>query len=189
MKLIVGLCNPGKEYERTRHNAGRLVVEHFRADAGEAFGGWSKKFRSLVSEGRLGSEKVILMLPETYMNLSGEAVAEAASFWHVATRDILIIGDDLSIPLGVIRIRTSGSSGGHKGLASVIEKLGTEDVPRLRVGIATEKSTSVPAETFVLERFSKEEMGLLEPVLDRAAEAIEDWIEEGVELAMSRFNG
>jgi PTH1 family peptidyl-tRNA hydrolase len=189
MKIVVGLCNPGKEYERTRHNVGRRVVENFRLAAGDVFGGWSKKFRSRISEGRIGNEKIVLMLPETYMNSSGEAVAEAAAFWKVSPKDILVVGDDLSIPLGMIRLRASGTSGGHKGLDSIINKLGTEGVPRLRVGIATEKTILVPAEVFVLEKFSKEEDRSLEPVLDRAAQAIEIWISEGSEAAMNRFNG
>jgi len=188
MKLIVGLGNPGKEYERTRHNTGRRAVLEFHRAEGETFGNWQKKFKSLAAEGLVGKEKAVLLLPETYMNESGDAVVEAATFYKLAPADILVVSDDLALSLGHQRFRPSGSDGGQRGLRHIIQRLGTENVPRLRLGIATEKIGLVPAEVYVLERFSKDEEKLLADTLQLAGEAIGCWIAEGIDEAMNRYN-
>src|SRR3989339_967031 len=133
MKLIVGLGNPGEGYERTRHNAGFMALQAFRRRHAEQFDGWKEKFQALVSEGRIGEEKVVLILPQTFMNESGRAVREATNFWKVGAANAVIVLDDFSLPFGTLRLRREGSAGGHNGLKSVIEALSTEDVPRLRL--------------------------------------------------------
>jgi PTH1 family peptidyl-tRNA hydrolase len=188
MKLIVGLGNPGEKYERTRHNAGHRAVRTFHALHAENFDGWKEKFNGLVSEGRFGGEKVALLLPQTYMNESGRAVREAADFWKIAPQDILVVSDDIDLPLGKLRVRAGGSTGGHKGLASVFEMMSTEDIPRLRIGVGNETLEKTSADKFVLEKFGAEEEGPLTEALARAAEALGAMLTDDAESVMGRFN-
>jgi len=188
MKLIVGLGNPGAKYEKTRHNAGARAVRAFHTLHVEEFDGWKEKFQGLVSEGRVGGEKVALLLPQTFMNESGRAVREAADFWKASPRDIVVVSDDIDLPLSKLRIRADGSTGGHKGLASVFEMMGTEDIARLRIGVGNEMLEKMPSEKFVLERFGAEEEVPLADALDRAAEALTALLTEDAEAVMSRFN-
>lgn len=188
MKLIVGLGNPGPKYEKTRHNAGARAVRAFHTLRVSDFDGWKEKFQGLVSEGRVGGEKVALLLPQTYMNESGRSVREAVDFWKVAPIDIIVVSDDIDLPLGKLRIRTDGSTGGHKGLASVFEMMGTEDVARVRIGVGNGMLEKMPSEKFVLERFGNEEEETLAEILKRAAEALDAMLSEGNEAAMNRFN-
>jgi PTH1 family peptidyl-tRNA hydrolase len=187
MKLLIGLGNPGATYERTRHNAGFRAVRAFRAMHAEDFDGWKNKFDAQISEGRIGTEKIALMLPQTFMNLSGDAVIQAAQFWKIAPADVIIIYDDLDVPLGNIRIRAGGSAGGHNGMKSVIERLGTQDFPRVRIGIGTERAKTVPAEDFVLERFSPDEEVQIEKTIEAAAKAVEVIIKEGIDIASNLY--
>lgn len=187
MKLIVGLGNPGPKYERTRHNAGFRAVRAFHTVHIEELDGWKGKFNAEVSEGRIGAEKVALLLPQTFMNLSGDAVIQAAQFWHVDPKDVVLVYDELDIPLGNVRIRPGGSAGGHNGVKSVLERLGTQDVPRIRIGIGTERAAKVPAEDYVLERFNAEEEALLEPAVETAVKAIETYLAEGIEKAATQY--
>lgn len=187
MKIIVGLGNVGAKYERTRHNAGFRAVRAFHTLHAADFGGWSKKFNAEISEGRVGNEKVVLMLPQTYMNLSGDALAPAVGFWHVEPKDVVVVYDELAIPLGTIRIRASGSAGGHNGIKSVIERLGTQDVPRIRIGIGTERGAQMASEDFVLGKFMPEEEELLAPALQNAVAALETWIAEGLDAASNKY--
>ncbi|MFH2063134.1 MAG: aminoacyl-tRNA hydrolase [bacterium] len=188
MKLIVGLGNPGEKYSRTRHNAGAMALERFRLRHPESFGEWHEKFRSLVSEGRIGDEKVALLLPQTYMNESGRAVREAVDFWKVETEQLLVVSDDFSLPFGTVRLRRDGSAGGHNGLKSVFEMMSTESIPRLRIGIGNVQMYRTPAEKFVLERFSAEEEGRMDKTMDRISDALDKFLDEGLDAAMNAFN-
>jgi len=187
-KLIVGLGNPGKEYADTRHNAGFRLVELFHASHDQNFGGWSKKFEAKISEGRLLRYKVILLLPQTFMNESGRAVGAAADFWKTAAKDTIIVYDDLDLPLGTVRVREQGSAGGHKGVDSMLKRLGTQKIARVRLGIGTERAARVPAEDYVLEKFSPAEKEILKDVLSRGGAALEMMLTEGTAAAMNKFN-
>ena len=184
MKLIVGLGNPGSEYARTRHNAGFLVVDRLAEKRGLT--GAKSKFHAGVLEGRLAGEKVMLMQPTTYMNRSGLSVGEAASFYKLEPSDVMVIVDDVALPVGRIRLRKSGSTGGHNGLADVARVLGTSSYPRLRIGI--DPPGRAPQKDYVLGKFTDEQQKQLDPALDRACEAIECWIAEGIDKAMSLYN-
>jgi PTH1 family peptidyl-tRNA hydrolase len=161
MKLIVGLGNPGVKYEKTRHNAGVRAVRMFHTLHIQDFDGWKEKFQGLVSEGRVNDEKVALLLPQTFMNESGRSVREAADFWKVDPADITVVSDDIDLPLGKLRVRNGGGTGGHKGLASIFQMMSTEDIVRVRVGVGNEMLEKVPTEKFVLERFTEDEEGPL----------------------------
>jgi PTH1 family peptidyl-tRNA hydrolase len=188
VKLIVGLGNPGPRYRFTRHNVGFRVLEAVAARAGIALGG--RRFGGRFGEGALAGEPVGLLAPETFMNRSGTAVAEALASLPVAdpARDLLVVFDDADLPLARLRLRASGSSGGHNGLADVLMQLGSEDVPRLRFGIGR---SALPRDTvdFVLEPFAPGEEELLAQALPRAADAVASFVAEGVAAAMNRFNG
>ena len=191
--LVVGLGNPGKKYEKTRHNAGAMVLNRIIERHRDEFGGGLKPnadFQALVAAGKLAGAKVLLLFPQSYMNLSGGSVAKAASFYKLKPANVLVIFDDKDIPLGTLRLRPAGSSGGHNGVKSIIERLGTEEFPRLRVGTGTAASLSRQADAadFVLKRPSKAEQETLDAAVARAAEAVEVALAEGLEAAMSRFN-
>ena len=188
--LIVGLGNPGKEYANTRHNAGAMVLEKILERHGDDFDKFSNsnKFKARVAKGRLSGQKVFLVFPQTYMNLSGNSVADAANFYKINPNRILVIFDDKEISLGSLRLRLSGSAGGHNGVKSIIEKLGTQDFPRLRVGIGTEISKKSDAANFVLGKPSKEELAELEKSVTKAAEEVEVILTEGPDTAMNRYN-
>lgn len=188
MKLIVGLGNPGAKYEKTRHNTGFRAVRAFHSLNALDFDGWKEKFTALVSEGKINGEKTILLLPQTYMNRSGQAVRLAADFWKIDSSDILIVTDDIDLPTGKIRIRPEGSAGGHNGLKDIFDKMGTNEIPRLRIGIANEFSEKIPAEKFVLESFGKEDENHMASALPRAVDCIKITVTEGVEEAMNRCN-
>jgi PTH1 family peptidyl-tRNA hydrolase len=184
MKLIVGLGNPGRQYEHTRHNAGFEVIDELARR-------WSidvhrSRFSALSGDGRIGAERVTLLKPQTYMNLSGRSVREAATFHKIALIDVLIVLDDLALPLGKIRLRAGGSAGGHNGLTSVIAEMGGEDMARLRIGI--EWVSGAKAVGHVLGKFTVEERKLMDQAAARAADAVECWTAEGVQAAMNRFN-
>lgn len=198
MKLIVGLGNPGSQYIGTRHNVGFEVVDVLAAKLGwitktESFDRVARtKFDALVMDGIVnrasgGDDKLLLMKPLTFMNLSGNAVQAAMAFYQLSPKDILIVLDDLALPCGKIRLRPGGSSGGHNGLRDIERVLGTNQYPRLRLGIDP-APPRVPGKDYVLGRFSPEQRKLLEPAKDRATGAILTWIDKGIEPAMSQFN-
>ena len=189
MRLLIGLGNPGKEYERTRHNAGFRAIERLRERHADAFDGWKKKFDGMISTGRIGDEKVVLLLPRTFMNRSGVSVQMAAAFFKAEPRDLLVAVDDFMLPLGTLRLRAGGSAGGHNGLRSIMQSLGTQNFPRLRIGIGSGRMTDVPKDAFVLERFDEDEEAALEPVLDRAADAMDLAVRDGLDAAMNAANG
>ncbi len=184
IKLVVGLGNPGDEYVGTRHNTGfrviDLLAEALRIDVRK------KKFGAIFGAGEFAGKKIMLLKPRQFMNRSGQAVATAVGFYKLALSDLLVITDDMALEPGRIRIRQKGSAGGHKGLADVIEKLGTEDIGRLRIGIG--QSGKEVAEDFVLDKPTEAERPLLDEATERAREAVLCWIEHGIEAASMKFN-
>jgi len=185
MKLIVGLGNPGRSYDGTRHNVGFDVLEKLSERAGSP--PRKARFQGEVAQVSLRGVSTLLLWPMTWMNLSGASVLAARDFYKVADPDILVICDDFQIPRGTIRIRGKGSSGGQRGLADITRRLGSQEIPRLRVGIGP-----VPANwacpDFVLGRFTKEERPEVETVIDRSADAAEEWAATGIEAVMNRYN-
>jgi len=185
MKLIVGLGNPGRRYRETRHNVGWEVISRLARRARIAVD--EEDGFSDVGRGSIGGTRVILARPQTYVNVSGEAVRDLRRHHRLRPQDIIVVVDDLDLPLGRLRLRASGSAGGHNGLKSIIEALGTTEFPRLRVGIGRPAEGVDPAD-HVLTRFTSDEQAVVDAALDRAAEAIETAIAEGIETAMNRFN-
>ncbi|MCA9262229.1 MAG: aminoacyl-tRNA hydrolase [Planctomycetales bacterium] len=185
MKLIVGLGNPGPKYKETRHNVGFDVVAMLadRAGAGKP----RKKFQGLLDEVVIGAERTLLLRPETYMNLSGDSVQVVRGFYRIADEDILVVCDDFNLPLGQLRLRSSGSSGGQKGLGDIIKKLGTERISRLRLGIGTPPEGWVVAD-YVLSRFTPEEASTMRETVARAADAATDWLRQGIDYCMNQYN-
>lgn len=190
MKLIIGLGNPGKKYENTRHNVGFFAIENFKLQV-ENFSNWklNKKFNAEISEGKIEGEKIILLLPQTFMNDSGRAVAAAAGFYKIKPADILVIHDDIDLPLGKIRIKKDGSSGGHRGVESIITSLGSENFIRLKIGVASEtRPQNFDAANFVLKNFGKGENKTVSKTIKKATEAVAVIISYGAEKAMNQFN-
>ena len=185
MYIIVGLGNPGKKYANTRRNLGYITLELLAARFGIKIE--KSKFKSLVGEGNIAGQKVLLMKPETYMNNSGEAVRAAMEFYKIEPENLLIVYDDLDIPLGKIRIRSAGSAGTHNGMRSVIRLLGQDGFPRIRIGIGTEKNTG-DLVNYVIGGFTKEEVEPLEKACLEAVDAITCYLENGIEIAMNRYN-
>ena len=186
MKLVVGLGNPGRRYAATRHNIGYAVL----AELGRRFGDGKAKarFQAEVMEAELGGQRALLLSPTTYMNLSGASVLEARDFYKLQDEELLILCDDLNLPVGKLRIRSQGSSGGQKGLEDIIRRLGSEAFARLRVGIGT-PPPGWDAADFVLARFSAEEQPLIDEAVRTAAEAVVVWAREGGAVCMNRYNG
>jgi PTH1 family peptidyl-tRNA hydrolase len=183
MKAIVGLGNPGNQYAGTRHNIGFMVVDRLAATHNAPAP--KSRFKSLVTEVTIGTEKVVLLKPQTYMNLSGDAVRLMGSWYKLYADEILIVLDELDLPFGTLRLRERGSAGGHNGLSSVIQQLSTNEFPRLRVGIGRGRSS---ATTQVLSKFSAEEQQVLPDVIENAADACELWLREGAVSAMNTVN-
>lgn len=184
--LIVGLGNPGKEYEQTRHNVGFRVVDELARRYSLTFG--KKERKAVAATGVMRGKKVILAKPQTFMNLSGEAVRSLMDFYKVELAGIIVISDDLDIPLGTVRLRQSGGAGGQNGMKSVIQHLGTQDFNRLRFGIGRPPGKMQPKD-YVLGVFQGDDAILASQVIDRAADAVETWLIDGIDLAMTRHNG
>ena len=185
MKLVVGLGNPGSQYAETRHNVGYQVVDRLSERWGIPCR--REKFRGLTGEGHACGVSVLLLKPTTFMNHSGQSVGEAWRFYRLEADDLLVVLDDMDLPLGRIRLRSAGSAGGHRGLSNIILMVGRDDFARLRIGIGS--STRNEAIGHVLGRFEPEELPHVEPTVGRATEAVECWMTEGVEQAMNRYNG
>lgn len=186
MYLIVGLGNPDRQYEGTRHNVGFEVIDRL---ADRLFVSVEeKKFRGYYGKGIIGGQKVILLKPQTYMNLSGESVRAAADFYKIQPEHIIVVYDDVSLDVGQLRIRTKGSAGGHNGIKNIIAHLGTQEFPRVKVGVGA-KPPRMDLADYVLSRFSKEDQAKMEDAFKEAAEAVETLITEGADRAMNRFNG
>ena len=185
MKLVVGLGNPGVQYVGTRHNAGfDVIVELVRRwQPGKS----QMKFSSEIWEVFADKGKVLLITPTTYMNRSGEAVQQITRFYQVLPQDVAVVCDDINLPLGRVRWRASGSAGGQKGLADIIQSLGTDEIPRLRLGVGRPPG-QMDAAAFVLSRFRSEERGESEIMTAIAADSVEAWVADGVVSVMNRFN-
>lgn len=186
MKLVAGLGNPGPRHQETRHNVGFMVIDELARRWNTDVSRFDPGFEGLVGEAQVGGQTVRLLKPMTYMNLSGRSVAAVVRFYKLAPDELLVVSDDLDLPLGVLRMRASGSAGGQKGLADVIRHMGTEEFPRLRVGIG--RSERLDAVDYVLSRFAAAELDVLRESLARAADAVACWVSEGVSAAMNRFN-
>lgn len=185
-KLIVGLGNPGKEYERTRHNIGFMVVDEFARRNGISVA--KRDFRALTGDGRVGETRVFLLKPQTYMNLSGESVSAFLRQKPLGLSEMIVVTDDIALPLAKLRLRANGSAGGHNGLKSLIAHLHSSEFPRLRFGVGAPRDSSVQID-YVLGAFSRGEMKDVEEGLDRAVSALEVWLTDSLETAMNKFNG
>ena len=185
--LIVGLGNPGREYALHRHNVGFRVLDALARDQGLTFVR-NKEARARVAEGRIAGREVILAKPQTFMNLSGKAVARLSRLYGIPPQRLLVVYDDLDLPLGRLRLRPQGGSGGHKGMRSIIDLLGSQSFPRLRVGIGRPPG-GMEAADYVLQPFDPKEQPLVEAVVERVVAAVLSWLEEGIEAAMERYNG
>jgi peptidyl-tRNA hydrolase, PTH1 family len=193
MHLVVGLGNPGSEYVGTRHNVGWEVLDALANSLG-----WIKKpgdferlargkFDAITLDGNVSGEKVLMLKPMTYMNLSGSAVRQAMAFYQLVPADLMVVLDDLALPSGRIRIRSSGSSGGHNGLKDIERALGTDAYPRLRLGIDSPPGR-MAGKDYVLAGFTAAQRELIDPAVAKAAQAVVTWIESGIDAAMNKFN-
>ena len=185
MYIIVGLGNPGRKYEKTRHNMGFITVDLLAEKLGIIVN--KLKFKALLGEGILGTERVLLMKPQTYMNLSGQSVREVMDFYKIPSENLILLYDDIDIERGQIRIRKKGSAGTHNGMRSVVPAVGNEDFPRIRIGIGGDRKLHI--RDYVTAGFGKEEKEALMKAAHRAAEATICLIEDGVDTAMNRYNG
>ena len=184
--MIVGLGNPGREYRENRHNVGFMVIDALAEKFGITPG--KVKSKAILGEGRVDGMRVVLVKPQTFMNLSGQAVASLVKFYKIPLDRMLVIHDDLDLPLGILRLRPGGGSGGQKGIASIIERLGTQEFPRMRVGIGRPPGRMDPAD-YVLQDFSKQDKDELTFLFQRAVDAVEVFIHSDLQTAMNQFNG
>lgn len=183
MKLIVGLGNFEEQYLFTRHNVGFMMVDFFVRLNNQSFK-QEKKLKSMIAKFKFNDEDILIIKPLTYMNLSGEAVIAVMNFYKIDIKDVLVIYDDISLDLGKVRFRSSGSDGGHNGVKSIIKYLGTKDFDRLKIGIGPQPN--IPSEAYVLQNFSNEELEKLKEVLKQPL--IEDYLKEGIEKAQNAHN-
>jgi PTH1 family peptidyl-tRNA hydrolase len=188
LKVMVGLGNPGKQYARTRHNAGFLVLEELGSRAKVQWHAEPRR-QARIARVAVGSEPVLLVMPETFMNSSGQAVRAVVDYYQVALANLLVIVDDADLPFGELRLRQKGSAGGHHGLESVAESLGTQDYSRLRVGIGRGPGAEREITDFVLTRFNADELKGLDELVKRAADQAECWAISGPAQAMTKYNG
>ena len=184
MKLIVGLGNPGKEYEGTRNNCGFMVVDELANKLNTEIN--QNKFKGLYTKVKYHREDVILLKPQTYMNLSGESVIAAMNFFKLDKEDIIVIYDDLDMPVGKLRLRKTGSAGGHNGIKNIIAHLSSQDFKRIRVGIDRHKYMKVV--DYVLSRFAKEETEAINQGIDKASDAVLDYLDHDFDYIMNRYN-
>ncbi|MBN2259379.1 MAG: aminoacyl-tRNA hydrolase [Clostridiales bacterium] len=185
MKLIVGLGNPGKKYEMTRHNIGFIVLDYMAMKYKTPIS--KVKYKSYFCEIRVGNEKVILLKPQTYMNLSGEAVLSAVNYYGIELENVMVVHDDIDVEFGKIRIRKQGSGGTHNGMKNILFHLQSDKFPRLRFGVG--KAIDRALVDYVLERFPKEDWDELREVVVKAEEAIEEFILNGIDASMNKYNG
>jgi len=184
MYLIVGLGNPGKDYEKTRHNVGFMAVDELAEKMNIRFD--RNKFKGKVAEGRIGAHKVVLLKPQTFMNLSGESIGEAADFYKLEPEEIIVVFDDVSLEVGKLRIRKKGSSGGHNGIKSAILHLATENFPRIKIGVGAPEHDMVK---HVLGKFQDEDREKISKAIQAARESVYALIENGIDSAISEYNG
>ena len=184
--IIAGLGNPGLEYADTRHNAGFLTMDVLAEQCGVKLD--QMKFKSDCGEAMLGEVRCLLMKPTTYMNLSGDAIAAAANFYKIPPEQVLVIYDDISLPPGKLRLRRKGSAGGHNGIKSIIAQLGTEEFPRIRVGVGAKPNPQYDLADWVLSKFSEEDMKALQPALEHAADAAKKIVSGDMNGAMNLYS-
>lgn len=186
MYLVAGLGNPEKKYDNTRHNIGFDAIDLLSDKFGIAL--TRTKFKAVYGDGYIGSERVIIAKPQTYMNLSGMSIEEIAKFYKIPNEDIIIIHDDISLDIGRLRIREKGSAGGHNGLKSIISHLGGDDFIRIKIGVGAPKHEDYDLADYVLGSFSEEERKVLSPVLSDTVNSVESIISEGAQRAMNKYN-
>ena len=185
---MIGLGNPGSKYEFTRHNIGFRIIDSLARDMGIEFNK-VKSYYSLISRGMINNHKVMLVKPQTFMNLSGRAVNRVVSYYKIPLQDLLIVYDDLNLELGQVRIRKKGSSGGHKGIESIMQYLNSEDIPRLRIGIDNPSiNYNFDCVSYVLSNFNNDEEDKIAEVIQLSTEAVKTIIEDGFEKAMRKYN-
>jgi PTH1 family peptidyl-tRNA hydrolase len=184
--LLIGLGNPGREYADTRHNFGFMLIDRLAVRLNAR--GMKVQSKAIIMNTSYEERKLILAKPQTYMNLSGQSVQGLIHFYKIPLTNVMILSDDLDLPFGTIRIRASGGPGGQRGLSSILERLGTKEVPRLRLGIGRPPGRMDPS-NYVLQNFSKSDMQAISEILDRAAEAVLAFVSHGLNKAMNEFNG
>lgn len=184
--IVAGLGNPGREYENTRHNMGFIALDHIAGKLGFAIK--KLKFQALCGDAVIAGKRVLFLKPSTYMNKSGESVRDAMSFYKVPIENVIIISDDTALGLGKMRIRRSGSAGGQNGLKNIIYLTGSEDFPRIRLGVGAKPHPDMDLAAWVLSRFSKDEGKLLEPVWENTLEAVKLIVQGKIDEAMNRYN-
>ncbi len=185
MKIIVGLGNPDKKYNGTRHNIGFDVIDRMSDEFRISMD--IKKHKGICGKGVIAGEKVVLVKPQTYMNLSGECVREVCDYYKVDVEDVIVIFDDISLDVGKLRIRAKGSAGGHNGIKSIIAHLGSQDFPRIKCGVG-DKPKGYDLADYVLGHFSKDELPVIKEGIDRAMKACECMVSEGIDAAMNKYN-
>ncbi len=185
IKLVVGLGNPGTKYHGTRHNIGYELVD--RLASGGSRANFTNKFEGQLAETEIDYRRVLLLKPETFMNLSGRSVGQAVRFYKLPLSDVMVVCDDLSLPVGKIRLRPGGSDGGQKGLRDITAHLTTDQFPRLRIGIG--ENSGIDAADYVLSRFKTSERDAIDDALILASQAVAVWVTQGIDTAMNRYNG
>jgi peptidyl-tRNA hydrolase, PTH1 family len=186
MKLVVGLGNPGPKYNGTRHNIGFAVLDYLAA--GPGVGSWRSRFQADVADLAEGVEQVLLVKPQTFMNLSGRSVWQIVDFYKLPLADLLVVCDDIALPLGKLRVRAKGSDGGQKGLRNIQECLGTQEYARLRLGIGS-PDEHLDAADYVLSRFKPGERSAVEDAIAKAAQGVLSWVRHGIDVCMNQVNG
>ena len=184
--LLVFLGNPGPKYECTRHNAGFMAADALARKLGVSIN--RARFKALTAPAEINGEKVLLLKPQTYMNLSGEAVGEAARFYKILPENVIVVSDEVSLPLGKLRVRMKGSAGGHNGLKSIIASLGSDNFPRVRIGVGAPPHPDYDMADWVLSVFRNQDLEDMLSAADKAAEAVITYVTDGPERAMNRFN-
>ena len=184
--LVVFLGNPGAKYNGTRHNAGFMAADAMAKELNVAIN--KLRFRALTATVTIGGEKVLLMKPQTYMNLSGEAVGQAAKFYKISPERIIVVSDEVAMPIGKLRIRKSGSAGGHNGLKDIIRQLGTQDFPRIRMGVGAAPHPDYDMADWVLSTFKNKDAEDMQDLAERVSKAVQCYITEGPDRAMNKFN-
>lgn len=184
--LVVFLGNPGTKYNGTRHNAGFMAADAMAKELNVAIN--KLRFKALTATVTIGGEKVLLMKPQTYMNLSGEAVGQAAKFYKISPEHVIVVSDEVAMPIGKLRIRKSGSAGGHNGLKNIIQHLGTQDFPRIRMGVGAAPHPDYDMADWVLSTFKNKDAEDMQDLAERVSKAVQCYITEGPDRAMNKFN-
>ncbi len=187
MYLVVGLGNPGSEYNMTRHNIGFETVEHLASQNGVKIN--KIKFKGVYGECNIAGEKVLMLKPQTYMNLSGDSVREVCNFYKIPPKNVIVICDDIALEAGKLRIRAKGGAGGHNGLKSIIYNLTSEEFIRIRMGVGAPETDKWDLADFVLSKFTKKDIPLMETAISRAISAVSDIVRNDVDFAMNKYNG